>query len=160
MCCPKCGNNNDKKNKYCPKCGTQLIVEEKQQKQVYFLNPKIFLILSILSVLGLKELLIETFGLFSSSDFFEYIFLYLIMFIAVMVAFVPVLVLIILNIISSFKKKNTKGLVIAELIISIIQLLWVRKFLDYNITIWEATGLISTLIMIIGYIVKLIKKQY
>lgn len=157
--------NKNKINEYCGKCGNKLDVETNNSN--ILLNKKTFLILSIIS-------LIIPFGVYVSYiisqipsiygfefDFITAVFL----FIVVAVISVPSLVLMILNIISSSKKQNTKGLVIAELVfvcINLLMVIWLGFPSQESVStkIGFIIGLIVSLAMATGYITKLIIKKY
>ena len=87
------------------------------------------------------------------------------LFIVVAVISVPSLVLMILNIISSSKNQNTKGLVIAELVfvcINLLMVIWLGFPSQESLPtkIGFILGLIISLAMATGYITKLIRKKY
>lgn len=165
MYCSKCGNNNNENSEYCVKCGNKLKVETNNSKLL--LNTKTFLILSIISLIipfgvYVADIILQTPSIYGTEfDFITAVLL----FIVVAVISVPSLVLMILNIISSSKKPNTKGLVIAELVFVCINLLMAicigfPSQESLTTKIGFIIILIVSLTMAIGYIAKLIKKQY
>lgn len=104
----KCGNNNNENNEYCVKCGNKLNAETDNSNLL--LNKKTFLILSIISLIipfgvYVSDIILQTPSIYGSEfDFITAVLL----FIVVAVISVPSLVLMILNIISSSKKKTQK----------------------------------------------------
>ena len=164
MYCSKCGNNNNENNEYCVKCGNKLNIETNNSNLL--LNKKTFLILSILSLIipfgvYVSDIILQTPSIYGSEfDFITAVLL----FIVVAVISVPSLVLMILNIISSSKKQNTKGLVIAELVfvcINLLMVIWLGFPSQESLPtkIGFILGLIISLAMATGYITKLIRKK-
>lgn len=165
MYCSKCGNNNNENNEYCVKCGNKLNVETNNSNLL--LNTKTLLILSIISLIipfgvYVLDIILQTPSIYGTEfDFITAVLL----FIVVAVISVPSLVLMILNIISSSKKQNKKGLVIAELVFVCINLLMAIGIgFPSQESVPSKIGFIISLIisltMAIGYIAKLIRKKY
>lgn len=165
MYCKKCGNNNNENNEYCVKCGNKLNIETNNSNLL--LNTKTFLILSIISLIipfgvYVADIILQTPSIYGTE--FDFITAVLLFFVVAVIS-VPSLVLMILNIISSSKKQNTKGLVIAELVFVCINLLMAIGIgFPSQESLTTKIGfiiiLIISLTMAIGYIAKLIKKQY